>query len=193
MKVPALLKNKYVCYALMALAALNIIGYVTVKAWECLALFSLAGYSAHCYCKNVSLAILAALFVANFVFGCGRVKEGFEDALAGPVEKMAEASGLLREAQNQCSENDKEASCKAADGCDWDKVAKVCADAANATDAAIVYTGMDKKKCGEADPAGKWEEGKCVDAAGNAATINKDGDGCENPDDTWTDGSCTAP
>ncbi len=98
MKVPALLKNKYVCYALMALAALNIIGYVTVKAWECLALFSLAGYSAHCYCKNVSLAILAALFVANFVFGCGRVKEGFEDAMAGPVEKMIEAQTKASEA-----------------------------------------------------------------------------------------------
>jgi len=90
MKVPALLKNKYVCYALMALAALNVIGYVTVKAWECLALFSLAGYSAHCYCKNVSVAILAGLFVANFVFGCGRVKEGFEDAMKGPIEKMAD-------------------------------------------------------------------------------------------------------
>ena len=83
MKVPALLKNKYVCYALMALAALNVIGYVTVKAWECLALFALAGYSAHCYCKNVSVAILAALFVANFVFGCGRVKEGMEDMVGG--------------------------------------------------------------------------------------------------------------
>ena len=90
MKVPALLKNKYVCYALMALAALNVIGYVTVKAWECLALFSLAGYSAHCYCKNVSVAILAGLFVANFVFGCGRVKEGFEDAMKGPVEHMGD-------------------------------------------------------------------------------------------------------
>lgn len=90
MKVPAILKNKYVCYALMALASLNVIGYLTVKAWECLALFTLTAYSAHCYCKNVSCAILAALFVANFVFGCGRVKEGFEDAMKGPVEKMAD-------------------------------------------------------------------------------------------------------
>jgi hypothetical protein len=116
----------------MALATLNIIGYVTVKAWECLALFSLAGYSAHCYCKNVSLAILAALFVANFVFGCGRVKEGFEDALAGPVEKMTEASSLLREAAMECRLKDGEtlpegqscagtdaASCSPADKCDW--------------------------------------------------------------------------
>ena len=114
MKVPALLKNKYVCYALMALAALNIIGYVTVKAWECLALFSLAGYSAHCYCKNVSLAILAALFVANFVFGCGRVKEGFEDALKGPIEHLRNArdslfrarEGFEVSADNCCSAKD---------------------------------------------------------------------------------------
>ena len=93
MKVPALLKNKYVCYALMALASLNVIGYLTVKAWECLALFTLTAYSAHCYCKNVSCAILAALFVANFVFGCGRVKEGFEDAMKGPAEHMDDAAG----------------------------------------------------------------------------------------------------
>ena len=80
MKVPAILKNKYVCWALMALAGLNIVGYVTVKAWECLALFLLTAYSANCYCKNMGCAILAALFVANFVFGCGRVTEGFKEA-----------------------------------------------------------------------------------------------------------------
>ena len=98
MKVPAILKNKYVCYALMALASLNVIGYLTVKAWECLAIFTLTAYSAHCYCKNVSCAILAALFVANFVFGCGRVKEGFEDAMKGPAEHMADASESAGEA-----------------------------------------------------------------------------------------------
>lgn len=98
MKVPALLKNKYVCYALMALAALNVIGYVTVKAWECLALFALAGYSAHCYCKNVSVAILAALFVANFVFGCGRVKEGMEDMVGDGEHHVNEAKAHLGKA-----------------------------------------------------------------------------------------------
>lgn len=103
MKVPAILKNKYVCYALMALASLNVIGYLTVKAWECLALFTLTAYSAHCYCKNVSCAILAALFVANFVFGCGRVKEGFEDAMKGPAEHMADAANSADEAATQTS------------------------------------------------------------------------------------------
>ena len=95
MKVPGILKNKYVCYALMALAALNVIGYLTVKAWECLALFVLAGYSAYCYCKDKSCAILAALFVANFVFGCGRVKEGFEEALKEPEQNMKDAKDKI--------------------------------------------------------------------------------------------------
>ena len=133
MKVPALLKNKYVCYALMALAALNIIGYVTVKAWECLALFSLAGYSAHCYCKNVSLAILAALFVANFVFGCGRVKEGFEDAMAGPAEKAAEAATLLREAAGECR---KKEGAPEGTNCEANSDSTACADTGDSADAA---------------------------------------------------------
>ena len=111
MKVPALLKNKYVCYALMALAALNVIGYVTVKSWECLALFALAGYSAHCYCKNVSLAILAALFVANFVFGCGRVKEGMEDMMKGPAEHMADAQEAATTAATKCSDHTTQQAC----------------------------------------------------------------------------------
>tara|TARA_B110000858_G_scaffold44822_1_gene51364 strand:+ start:2617 stop:3129 length:513 start_codon:yes stop_codon:yes gene_type:complete len=102
MKVPAILKNKYVCYALMALASLNVIGYLTVKAWECLALFTLTAYSCYCYCNNVSCSILAALFVANFVFGCGRVKEGFTDAMKGAKEHMEDAVDSASIAQGMC-------------------------------------------------------------------------------------------
>jgi hypothetical protein len=123
MKVPGILKNKYVCYALMALAALNVIGYLTVKAWECLALFVLAGYSAHCYCKDKSCAILAALFVANFVFGCGRVKEGFEEALKEPEQNMADAKAKIDKAgqqSEQCGDHKTAEACaKLADMCEF--------------------------------------------------------------------------
>ena len=119
MKVPGILKNKYVCYALMALAALNVVGYLTVKAWECLALFVLAGYSAYCYCKDKSCAILAALFVANFVFGCGRVKEGFEDALKGPVEHLQEAQTSAENAANQCRGKNQKECQELADHCQY--------------------------------------------------------------------------
>ena len=106
MKVPAILKNKYVCYALMALAGLNVVGYVTVKAWECLALFLLTAYSAKCYCKDTSCAIIAALFVANFVFGCGRVTEGFKEA----VDPLGKAKELVdKEKEKKEEEGDEEA------------------------------------------------------------------------------------
>ena len=75
MKVPALLKNKYVVYAVYVLAVLNLMGYVSAKSWECLALFVASAYSGNCYCKNEVCGILFGLFVSNFVFGCGRVKE----------------------------------------------------------------------------------------------------------------------
>jgi hypothetical protein len=129
MKVPSLLKNKYVFYGLAVLAVLNIVGYVSVRAYECLALFVLTAYSAHCYCKNESLAVLAALFVANFVFGCGRVKEGFEDAIKGPAEHMADSANSAMEAADQCSDHKTKDTCKeiaasgsiAAQQCRWDE------------------------------------------------------------------------
>tara|TARA_B110000046_G_scaffold177461_1_gene204272 strand:+ start:73 stop:495 length:423 start_codon:yes stop_codon:yes gene_type:complete len=114
LKVPAILKNKYVCYALMALAGLNVVGYITVKAWECLALFILTAYSAKCYCNNTSCAILAALFVANFVFGCGRVKEGMEEKMEDDDEKAAKAAAKLGEvAESQAAEGDEDAAAAA--------------------------------------------------------------------------------
>ena len=114
LKVPAILKNKYVCWALMALAGLNVVGYVTVKAWECLALFLLTAYSAKCYCKSTGLAIIAALFVANFVFGCGRVKEGMEDAMEDDDEKAAKAAAKLEEvAESQAAAGDDDAAAAA--------------------------------------------------------------------------------
>ena len=114
MKVPAVLKNKYLFYALAVLAALNVVGYASVKAYECLALFLLAGYGMHCYCKNKSLAILAALFVANFVFGCGRVKEGFEEAMKAPEDLLKDAADAASKAGDQLM---KEGNEPAADVC----------------------------------------------------------------------------
>ena len=114
MKVPGILKNKYVFYALAVLAVLNVVGYVSVQAYECLALFALTAYSANCYCNNQSVAILAALFVANFVFGCGRVKEGFEDAFKGPVEHLTDATASIQEAYTCSNHNDDSEACKGA-------------------------------------------------------------------------------
>ena len=111
------------------MAVLNVVGYVSVRAYECLALFVLTAYSAHCYCKNESLAVLAALFVANFVFGCGRVKEGMEDMMKGPAEHMADAQEAATNAATACNEHSTQAACKdiadaagtVTQACKWDE------------------------------------------------------------------------
>lgn len=176
MKVPAVLKNKYLFYALAVLAALNVIGYASVKAYECLALFLLAGYGMHCYCKNKSLAILAALFVANFVFGCGRVKEGFEEAMKAPED-------LLKDAADAASKAGEALSMK--EGADGDDV-KACSeitDAALATsDACLKAKKADGNTC---DYQAKKEANKCYDAQGNH--VPKIGDADATAD------NCVAP
>ncbi len=182
MKVPGILKNKYVCYALMALAALNVIGYLTVKAWECLALFVLAGYSAYCYCKDKSCAILAALFVANFVFGCGRVKEGFVDAFKGPMEHLQNAKLSLFRAREGFEAN--KANCCATDDAKRDAcdAASIKCDAAmNETDkageAGVVAEDTTLGGSGGADGAG-GADGEVVTGDKPLVDENKK----ENPD-----------
>ena len=176
MKVPAVLKNKYLFYALAVLAALNVIGYASVKAYECLALFLLAGYGMHCYCKNKSLAILAALFVANFVFGCGRVKEGFEEAMKAPEDLLKDAADAASKAGEQLSMQE------GADG-DGPKACSDITDAALATsDACLKAKKADGNTC---DYQAKKEANKCYDAQGNH--VPKIGDADATAD------NCAAP
>ena len=91
MKVPKIFNNEVVHYALIFLAVLNVVGYVAAKAYECLLLFGVGYYAANTYIKNVGVSILAALFLSNFVFGCGRVTESFIENMKGSREHMKDA------------------------------------------------------------------------------------------------------
>lgn len=146
MKVPALLKNKYVFYGLAAVAVLNVAGYAMVRSYECLALFGLSAYGAHCYCKNKSLSILAALFVANFVFGCGRVKEGFEEVMKGSRDHLNDARNSADKAADMETNPEVEA------------MANQCSATAKAA-------CMTKDTCEAAAVGGNWTPGKCDDSS----------------------------
>ena len=88
-----LAKNKWVFYFFVALAIINVLGYFSVKAWECMVLFAAVAYSVNCYANNGTLAILGGLFVSNFVFGCNRVKEGFFEGMEhGDMKASASSS-----------------------------------------------------------------------------------------------------
>ena len=98
MKVPKIFNNEVVHYALIFLAVLNVVGYVAAKAYECLVLFGVGYYAANTYIKNVGLSILAALFLSNFVFGCGRVTESFVENMKGSREHMVDAAKSAQKA-----------------------------------------------------------------------------------------------
>ena len=92
-----LINNKIVYYVVLAFSVLNVLGYFSMRAWECIVLFSAVAYSANCYGGNMTVALLAGLFVSNFVFGCNRVKEGFEEQYK-PIKK---ANKLIKKAKKK--------------------------------------------------------------------------------------------
>ncbi|RZD41459.1 MAG: hypothetical protein CXT73_04920 [Methanobacteriota archaeon] len=92
MKVPGIFNNKILCYAMLFLATMNIIGYLTTGAYECLLVFSVAYAGVNYLCKNQSCSILGALFAANFIWGCGRVKETFVETMKDSDAHMNDAA-----------------------------------------------------------------------------------------------------
>jgi len=114
MKLEKILKSKYLYYVALALTAVNVLGYISLGSMECILVFGVAYYASHFLTKNRTLDIFIALFTANIVFGCGRIKEGFEGL-------EAKAGKLASECDNKA-----QAECKDAATCKWDATQKKC-------------------------------------------------------------------
>ena len=109
MKITAIFKNKVLYYVVLAFSVLNVLGYVSMKAWECLALFSLTAYIVNMQVDNVTVGLLAGIFVANFIFSCGRVKEGIDKTLQKPEDDVKDAEESLQAAEDKakaCAEGE---------------------------------------------------------------------------------------
>lgn len=101
MKVPSFFNNRIVRLVFLALAVLNIIGYLGTGAYECLLVFAVGYALTDNYCHNQSCSILGALFAANFVWGCGRVKETFVETMKGAKEHSKDAADSATKAAMQ--------------------------------------------------------------------------------------------
>ena len=127
MKLEKILKSKYLYYVALFLLVVNVIGYISLGSMECILVLAVAYYASHYLTKNRTLDIFLAIFVANMVFGCGRIKEGYVglDTKAGKL-----ASECDQKAQSDC---------KNAANCQWDATKKQCLKkAANAAANAAV-------------------------------------------------------
>ena len=79
MNIDKLLNSKPLYWIAMILMVINILGYISIGSIECIVIFAIGYYVSNYFTKKYqSLDILAGLFAANVVFGCGRIKEGFQ-------------------------------------------------------------------------------------------------------------------
>uniref|UniRef100_A0A6C0EQ49 Uncharacterized protein n=1 Tax=viral metagenome TaxID=1070528 RepID=A0A6C0EQ49_9ZZZZ len=89
------LKSKYLYYAAVALMVINVLGYVSLGSIECVLVLGGAAYLANQFTKNRTVDIFIGLFVSNILFGCGRLKEGFDGGNKTGSEAAAEAARKL--------------------------------------------------------------------------------------------------
>ena len=107
MKLDKILKSKVLYYVALVLMVINVLGYVSLGSTECVVIFGITTYLANMFTKNRSLDILCGLFVANGVFGCGRVKEGLE----GFEEKKFEMMKAQKHKEDKCKNKDGKGKC----------------------------------------------------------------------------------
>ena len=137
MKFDKLLKNKYLHYAAVALMVINVLGYVAMGSIECILVLGGAAYLAQHCTKNRTADIFIGLFVANILFGCGRLREGMDNNNAG---KLAEKAKVAAD-QHKKEKTAEAASCPAGQ----EMQAGKCVAQAKAADAASAHLDAAKQ------------------------------------------------
>lgn len=137
MKVPGVLKNKYVLYVLLVVAIVNVLGYLAIQDYNSLALFVVIGLLSSYFSKNMAVNLLCAIVVTSFVAVNDKVLEGFKE---GKDPKKA---------------NKKKASTTAKAAATAQKAAKLAKAATKKPE------GVDCKK-GDECVSGKCENNKCA-------------------------------
>jgi hypothetical protein len=78
--VKGLLDNKYALYAVIAMSAMQVMGYFTVNDPECLVLFVLVAMASRAFSKNMLINLGSAIVASNVLFAgkcVKKVAEGF--------------------------------------------------------------------------------------------------------------------
>jgi len=103
MNTDKILKSNLLLTVICVITAINLIGYVSIAAYECLLVFVLAGYALKNFTPYISLQLFGGLLIANILFGCGRARnmnEGFAgkitEVVTGAQKKVKDFIGKLK-------------------------------------------------------------------------------------------------
>ena len=78
LKLPAILKNKYVLYAVLFFAITNVLGFLQRKDFESLTIFIAIGLLSTHFSKNMTVNLIIAMIGANVIKGSGFIREGMK-------------------------------------------------------------------------------------------------------------------
>lgn len=146
MKVPGVLKNKYVLYVLLVVAIVNVLGYLAIQDYNSLALFVVIGLLSTYFSKNMAVNLLTAIVVTSFVAVNDKVLEGFEEG-------------------NKNKKDNKKADQKKA-AANSKKAAKMAKKASNLAQAATKKAAGEKCDKDDECVSGKCENDKCTAKSG---------------------------
>ena len=73
-----ILKNRVLYYVALVLLLLNMFLYIRNRSLECMIILVIAILLSHQFTKNYTVDIFIGLLVANVLFMCRKVKEGFK-------------------------------------------------------------------------------------------------------------------
>ena len=113
MKVPGILKNKYVLYVLLVIGIINVLGYISLQDYNSLALFVVLGLLSSYFSKNMAVNLLIAIVVTSFV-SLNKFQEGFQEGHEkGEAESKADkaktaAAAALKAAKEATKEDEDE-------------------------------------------------------------------------------------
>ena len=110
LKLPAILKNKYVLYAVLFFAITNVLGFLQRKDFESLTIFIAIGLLSTHFSKNMTINLLIAMIGANVVKGSGFIREGFkdgqdEDTEEKPSEPADKTAAKLAKLNGKCGDD----------------------------------------------------------------------------------------
>ncbi len=109
LKLPAILKNKYVLYAVLFFAITNVLGFLQRKDFESLTIFIAIGLLSTHFSKNMTINLLVAMIGANVVKGSGFIREGFKEGKGEeedkPKEDANDTANKLAKLNGKCGDN----------------------------------------------------------------------------------------
>ena len=79
MKVPGLLKNKYILYILLIIGIINVLGYIALEDYSSLGLFITIGLLSSYFSKNMSINLLLPIVITGLMAANNKFREGMKN------------------------------------------------------------------------------------------------------------------